>query len=192
MKRRGDLTYETEHKSKGECNIWTKSNHWKRLSCNYCNYTHSNFEHEKWLDRVLSALKNGTPPHVIHSAAICHFPVMVINQMSCVSIRGNKSSQTAQSVDQNRSTTTKGPRCRAEQTHCVYNPPEGNIWNCTAYKTESAAASRKQFQILTLWEGLDPLTLFQRTEEPPHFGKCGRGASSEPAVEKRSEKAAAL
>lgn len=38
--------------------------------------------------------------------------------------------------------------------------------------------------LLTLWEGWGRLTWSQRTWGPPRFGKCGKEASSEPAVEK--------
>lgn len=38
--------------------------------------------------------------------------------------------------------------------------------------------------LLTLWEGWGLLTWSQRTWGPPHFGKCGKEASSEPAVER--------
>lgn len=73
MKRRDYLLYKSERKSKGECNIWTKSNHWNRLSCNYCNYTHSYFEHDKWLHREpylplrleLPHISSILPSHVI-------------------------------------------------------------------------------------------------------------------------------
>lgn len=73
MKRRDYLLYKSERKSKGECNIWTKSNHWNRLCCNYCNYTHSYFEHDKWLHREpylplrleLPHISSILPSHVI-------------------------------------------------------------------------------------------------------------------------------
>lgn len=42
--------------------------------------------------------------------------------------------------------------------------------------------------LLTLWEGSGPLTWSQRTSGPPHSGKCGREASSEPVEKKGGRK----